>query len=187
MATVLEVDGVRMYPLENAKRHHTERYEMIHAEENPSVILRRGQEFELLVKFRERGFDPSKDIVRLVFTFGKAHGNSWPTLAVSGANPSPVKGTRAVSSVTGRMDYSKDIQEWDVRLLKKDQVSVRLEVGTRFSSSTFSGPGEVQDKRHRIRVTGTKTQNQRHRIRDRGTETRDHRHRIRDTGTKILD
>nr|CAD7265055.1 unnamed protein product [Timema shepardi] len=132
MATVLEVDGVRIYPLENAKRHHTERYELIHEAQNPSVILRRGQEFELLVKFRERGFDPSKDIVRLIFTFG--------------ANPSPVKGTRAVSSVTGRMDYSKDLQEWDVRLLKTDQVSVRLEVRSPPDSPVGEWNFEIETK-----------------------------------------
>nr|CAD7411874.1 unnamed protein product [Timema poppensis] len=165
MATVLEVDGVRMYPLENAKRHHTDRYELIHEAQNPSVILRRGQEFELLVKFRERGFDPSKDIVRLIFTFG--------------ANPSPVKGTRAVSSVTGRMDYSKDIQEWDVRLLKTDQVSVRLEDQRHRNRDTGT---ETQEQRHRIRDTGTGTQG--HRIRDTGTETQNHGHRNRDTGTE---
>nr|CAD7425375.1 unnamed protein product [Timema monikensis] len=199
MATVLEVDGVRMYPLENAKRHHTERYELIHEAENPSVILRRGQEFELLVKFRERGFDPSKDIVRLVFTFGKARGNSRPPLAVSGANPSPVKGTRAVSSVTGRMDYSKDIQEWDVRLLKKDQVSVRLEdqrhrvrdTGTetqeqrhRIKDTVSETQYQTQEERHRIKDTGSETQDQRHRSRDTETETQDQGHRIRDTGSE---
>ncbi|XP_063218712.1 hemocyte protein-glutamine gamma-glutamyltransferase-like [Bacillus rossius redtenbacheri] len=70
MAGALQVDGVRLYPLENSRRHHTDRFEMVHAEK-PSVILRRGQEFDLMVMFRDRNYDVVRDTLQIVFTYGE--------------------------------------------------------------------------------------------------------------------
>jgi hypothetical protein len=65
----LAVTSVHLYPLENAKLHHTDRFEVLHRD-NPTVILRRGQSFHLAICFSGRTYDSDKDVVQLVFTYG---------------------------------------------------------------------------------------------------------------------
>jgi hypothetical protein len=66
----LVVTSVHMYPMENAKLHHTNNFEVVHRD-TPTVVLRRGQPFHLLISFAGRSYDPTKDLVQLVFTYGK--------------------------------------------------------------------------------------------------------------------
>lgn len=66
----LRVESLYLYPLENAKQHKTERFELVHDEENPVPILRRGISFTIAVRFAERGYDASKDIIKFIFNFG---------------------------------------------------------------------------------------------------------------------
>lgn len=68
--TALEIESVYFYPLENAKNHYTDRYEVVH-NEPPSPVLRRGQEFFLAIRFNSRGYRDEADIVHLVFNHGK--------------------------------------------------------------------------------------------------------------------
>lgn len=69
----LKVDTVYLYPNENAKQHKTDKYELVHDEENPIAIFRRGLQFTVAVRFSNRGFTKSKDIVRLLFDYGKIY------------------------------------------------------------------------------------------------------------------
>ncbi|XP_063218624.1 hemocyte protein-glutamine gamma-glutamyltransferase-like [Bacillus rossius redtenbacheri] len=107
----LQVDGARLYPLENSRRHHADRFEVVRAEK-PSVVLRRGQEFDLLVRFRERAHDVSKDALQLVFSFG--------------SKPDPVRGTRRIL-VSGSTFY-RNQDNWDAKMITKDENSIKLEV-----------------------------------------------------------
>jgi hypothetical protein len=66
----LVVTSVHLYPLENAKLHHTDRFEVLHRE-NPTVVLRRAQPFHVVIGFSGRSYDPKKDVVQLVFGYGK--------------------------------------------------------------------------------------------------------------------
>jgi len=65
----LAVTSVHLYPLENAKLHHTDKFEVLHRD-NPTVILRRGQSFHLIIGFSGRTYDSNKDVLQLVFTYG---------------------------------------------------------------------------------------------------------------------
>lgn len=67
----LVVSSVHMYPMENAKLHHTDRFEVLHRD-NPTVVLRRAQPFHLVIGFSGRVYDLKKDLVQLVFTYGKS-------------------------------------------------------------------------------------------------------------------
>jgi hypothetical protein len=73
----LVVTSVHLYPLENAKLHHTDRFEVLHRD-NPTVILRRAQSFHLVIGFSGRSYDPNKDFVQLVFTYGKRMNPAGP-------------------------------------------------------------------------------------------------------------
>jgi hypothetical protein len=81
----LVVTSVHLYPLENAKLHHTEKFEVLHRD-NPTVILRRGQSFHLVVRFSNRTYDPSKDLVQLVFAYGKYRLNNTKECRLLGCN-----------------------------------------------------------------------------------------------------
>lgn len=70
MSDPLEIDLAYFYPKDNAVRHHTDKFELIH-DEIPVPILRRGQKFTIAVRFKERNFDENLDLVRFVFSYGK--------------------------------------------------------------------------------------------------------------------
>lgn len=67
----LHIESLYLYPLENSKQHKTERFELVHDNENPVPVLRRGISFTMAVRFADRGYDPSKDSVKFNFNFGK--------------------------------------------------------------------------------------------------------------------
>ena len=62
---------------ENAKHHHTDKYEVTEWRTDPSgrslapqLVVRRGEPFDILIKF-DRPYDTYKDDIKLVFTTGK--------------------------------------------------------------------------------------------------------------------
>lgn len=67
----LEVETLYLYPKENAVSHKTDKYELVHDEESPIAILRRGLSFTMAIRFTNRAFDKTKDYVRLLFNYGK--------------------------------------------------------------------------------------------------------------------
>lgn len=69
----LAVDKVYFYAKNNAKEHHTIRYELVHrSPETP--VFRRGAAFMFVVRFADgRTFDHEKDILRLYFNFGESY------------------------------------------------------------------------------------------------------------------
>ncbi|XP_063385685.1 hemocyte protein-glutamine gamma-glutamyltransferase-like [Cydia fagiglandana] len=69
MMPLLIVNEVDFYPRENAKLHHTDRYELVNAEDSKVVIVRRGQLFKGKIQFT-RPYDENLDLVQLVFTLG---------------------------------------------------------------------------------------------------------------------
>lgn len=69
MSEHLKVESLCFYPLENAAEHRTDRFELIH-DEDPIPILRRGQLFNVAVRFSNRSVDLNKDFVRLMFNYG---------------------------------------------------------------------------------------------------------------------
>ena len=68
----IEVEKVFLYPKENAKNHHTEKYELVTDQNIP--VLRRATTFRLAIKTKLRGIDlEEKDVVNLVFEFGRIY------------------------------------------------------------------------------------------------------------------
>ncbi|XP_046739313.1 hemocyte protein-glutamine gamma-glutamyltransferase-like [Diprion similis] len=108
----LVVDSVFLYEKENAVTHHTGNYELVHLEP-PTPVLRRGQPFNLAVRFN-RPYVDSTDIVRLLFSFGP--------------NPNVIKGTRGVNTVTNRDTYLHDLESWDVRMVGSNAEDLSVEV-----------------------------------------------------------
>lgn len=66
----LEVESLYFYPLENAAKHHTDRFEIIHSEPRVPVI-RRGQSFIVAIRFQKRSYIPKTDNIRFIFNCGK--------------------------------------------------------------------------------------------------------------------
>ncbi|XP_043498995.1 hemocyte protein-glutamine gamma-glutamyltransferase-like [Polistes fuscatus] len=108
----LIVDMVYMYEKENAEHHHTNNYEMIHSE-NPTPVLRRGQAFNMALRFNREYVDET-DIVRLLFSFGP--------------NPNIMKGTRGVNTITNRDSYLTDLEAWGVRMVAIRGMDLSVEV-----------------------------------------------------------
>ncbi|XP_044019930.1 hemocyte protein-glutamine gamma-glutamyltransferase-like isoform X1 [Aphidius gifuensis] len=108
----LVVDTVYMFEKENASLHNTENFELIHADE-PTPILRRGQEFSLTIRFN-RDYIEQQDIVRLLFNFG--------------SNPNVFKGTRGVNTITNRNNYLSDLEAWSVRIIDVSGIDLSIEV-----------------------------------------------------------
>lgn len=67
----LKVELAYLYPKENAKVHKTDKYEMVHDEEFPVPVLRRGNKFTMSIRFIDRKYESNLDVVKIVFKFGK--------------------------------------------------------------------------------------------------------------------
>jgi hypothetical protein len=52
----------------NSNAHHTNEYDVV--EKKKSLVIRRGQEFNINIEFN-RPYDSEKDDLRIVFQFGK--------------------------------------------------------------------------------------------------------------------
>ncbi|XP_011313528.1 hemocyte protein-glutamine gamma-glutamyltransferase-like [Fopius arisanus] len=107
----LIVEAIYMYERENAELHHTDRFELVH-EEEPTPVLRRGQEFSLAIRFN-REYVEETDIVRLLFSFG--------------ANASVFKGTRGIEQVKPKQHGPLDLEAWGVRMVGNTDTDLMVE------------------------------------------------------------
>ena len=64
------MESVFLYPKENAKNHHTEKYELV--TDQDTAVVRRAAKFNLAIKTGSRAIDlDEQDNVNLIFEFGK--------------------------------------------------------------------------------------------------------------------
>ncbi|CAL4121087.1 unnamed protein product, partial [Meganyctiphanes norvegica] len=98
---VNKVDRVHWYFKGNARTHNTIRYDLIHDQKEAKPILRRGQEFYVALRFRDRDFDVKRDRICLHFRFGP--------------KPCVQKGTLAVITVWNDK-FTRSKYDWDVRI-----------------------------------------------------------------------
>jgi hypothetical protein len=100
---------------DNAAKHKTGTYELVG--QKKACIIRRGDVFSLAIKCKDRAFDMNKDRITLTFEFG--------------TNPSVVKGTKAVTEMLQKRDFSLG-GSWetlfDRRLGHRVEVMVRVPV-----------------------------------------------------------
>lgn len=108
----LVVEAVYLYEKDNATPHHTCTFELVHLEP-PTPVLRRGQPFNMAVRFN-RPYVEATDIVRLLFNFGP--------------NPNVLKGTRGINTVTSRETYLTDLEAWGVRKIGSNAEDLSVEV-----------------------------------------------------------
>ncbi|KAK4873340.1 hypothetical protein RN001_015369 [Aquatica leii] len=114
MANILETVSIDLYPLDNAGPHRTDKFEMVH-EETPTPVLRRGQNFNIQVRFKQRSFQKDKDVIRLIFNFG--------------SRPMTTKGTKAFVRVDPKAPgASADRKQWYAGLKSVERDTATIEV-----------------------------------------------------------
>ncbi|XP_075229333.1 hemocyte protein-glutamine gamma-glutamyltransferase-like isoform X2 [Lycorma delicatula] len=114
--SVLEVETLHMYPLENAQRHHTDLYELVHRNK-PTPVLRRGQSFFIVFKFKDRSYNDKVDVVRLIFNYGTRPVTKFG-LPVSEIGV----------AVLNSNEVNEDIHDWNVHIKGRDPDAITLEV-----------------------------------------------------------
>ena len=100
--------------LDNGAKHKTNQYELV--SQKKACIVRRGDIFNLALRCRDRAFDVNKDRISLTFEFG--------------LNPSVFKGTKAVTEMLQKRDFSLSSDNWetlfDRRLGQRIELMVRV-------------------------------------------------------------
>ncbi|XP_077293635.1 hemocyte protein-glutamine gamma-glutamyltransferase-like [Arctopsyche grandis] len=108
----LEVETVYFYPLENASRHHTDKFELVHSDPR-TPVLRRGQSFSAVVRFVNRNYDHSVDQIKLVFSLGE--------------NANVIKRTQGAMFVL-KENPKPDIYQWAAVITAEQGDDVILEI-----------------------------------------------------------
>lgn len=124
-SSLLTVDTVFFYPEENARRHQTERFEIVHMDP-PVPVIRRGQSFNVAIRFKERDLQPDRDSLNIIFKCGP--------------QPHPLKGTKGIVQVQMNRNGSTldlDVTKWGGKLVTNSNKTVTLEVSL-FQFSTAS-------------------------------------------------
>ncbi|XP_060561323.1 hemocyte protein-glutamine gamma-glutamyltransferase-like isoform X2 [Ruditapes philippinarum] len=103
--TLIEVLKVDLDVETNSNAHHTNEYDVV--EKKKSLVIRRGQEFNINIEFN-RPYDSQKDDLRIVFQFGK--------------NPRPSVGTHA-EFILSEKDKPK---QWGAYINSKEGNSLNL-------------------------------------------------------------
>ncbi|KAJ8949950.1 hypothetical protein NQ318_002357 [Aromia moschata] len=112
----LEIEQVFFYAKENSKPHKTHNYELVHDEDNPIAIFRRGVKFTIAIRFLGRGFKSDNDLIRLIFNFGP--------------RPNPIQGTQGIIKVDPRKKTQIDDEQrlWFANVLDIGSDTITLEV-----------------------------------------------------------
>lgn len=108
----LVVEHIHMYEKENAEAHRTNNFEFIHLD-SPTPVLRRGQIFNVALRF-DREYVEDRDIVVLLFSFGP--------------NPSALRGTIGINTVTSDDKELTDLEAWGVRMVGYNGTDLSVEV-----------------------------------------------------------
>lgn len=96
-----KVDKVHWYIKDNAKLHHTIKFDQVHDKSHPKPVLRRGQTFYLAIRFKDRDFDLDVDRIILNFLFGP--------------HPSITKDTKVAVPVQNKQ-FTRTKDDWDCRI-----------------------------------------------------------------------
>ncbi|GJQ79412.1 hypothetical protein Trydic_g16271 [Trypoxylus dichotomus] len=110
----LQVEIIYFYPLENAEKHHTENYELIHDEVAVTPVLRRGQKFNIAIRFTGRQYSSGIDSVSVIFNFGP--------------NPNVVKGTKAIVRLKESKSFRPNGKTWTGAIVSQHADSLIAEI-----------------------------------------------------------
>lgn len=112
----LSIQSIYAYPTQNGSRHLTDRYEIVQVEPscNAIPVIRRGQSFNIAVRFIERNFVPGQDSLKVILNLGdKAH---------------TLKGTKGVMFVSTDENMELDDTKWGGKIVRNEDRTVTLEV-----------------------------------------------------------
>lgn len=128
---------------ENGKDHHTFDYEMMERPVDANLVVRRGQPFNLVLKFN-RNFDPATDAVSLIFTVAGMRQTRlddfyiWDILIYflfkffplfeDAKMPSPSNGTTIAIPVLNDNSSSLPAGGWWARLVASSELSIKVQV-----------------------------------------------------------
>lgn len=102
-------------PLSNMSSSMPASMDYPYRQHHSSAVLRRGQPFFMAVRMKDRSFDPRRDIMRVVFTFGP--------------NPQVTKGTKVVLPFRmNQREFTRAPQKWDLRLHQQEGSNVTFQV-----------------------------------------------------------
>ncbi|XP_022920675.2 hemocyte protein-glutamine gamma-glutamyltransferase-like [Onthophagus taurus] len=113
MTDNLEVELVYLYPLENARRHKTDKYEVVN-EQDPTPVFRRGYTFIMIIRFSNREYDESSDVVKLHFNY-------------YGSAKNIMKGTKGVIPLKLKSDDLKD-DTFNGKIIGQQENTITIEV-----------------------------------------------------------
>lgn len=111
----LSVSTIYLYPEQNAQRHHTDNFELVQLEKHPIPVIRRGQSFNVAVRFIERDFVLGKDTLKVMLSLGN--------------KPNTIKGTKGVIFVSTDARMALDVGKWGGKIVRNEDRTVTLEVG----------------------------------------------------------
>ncbi|GFY71507.1 hemocyte protein-glutamine gamma-glutamyltransferase, partial [Trichonephila inaurata madagascariensis] len=100
----ISVQGVELYPRENAKLHNTNLYELLDGKDS-SLIIRRGQTFYMAIRFKKT-FNPVLDSVL----------------------PSMQKGNLISLPITNQSSFTREKSMWDVRTHQHEGAIITIDV-----------------------------------------------------------
>lgn len=109
----LKVSHIEFYVNDNSVKHHTQKYELLKSDQQ-CLIVRRGQNMFLTIRFHPRPFDPQQDWVKFVFLFG-------PT-------PNVARGSKVELLLMPKENFSKPEGMWDVRIANRNNRDLVLEL-----------------------------------------------------------
>ena len=108
----LKVESIHFYELENAEKHHTIDYEIVHM--SPAVpVVRRGQSFNVALRFDNNDYVKGKDSVRVIFSCGP--------------NPNAIKNTKGIIFVNDN-DIELDRNTWCGKIVSNQNKTLVIEV-----------------------------------------------------------
>lgn len=109
----LTIQSIYLYPTQNATRHQTDRYEVVQFE-SPIPVIRRGQSFNVAVRFTERDFVLKSDNLKVVLNLGE--------------KANTLKGTKGVIFVSEDAHLELDDTKWGGKIVRNEDRTVTLEV-----------------------------------------------------------
>ncbi|XP_059141210.1 hemocyte protein-glutamine gamma-glutamyltransferase-like [Physella acuta] len=108
---VLTVDSLDLKVTENTKAHHTDEYDISQAKTDPKLVVRRGQPFNIEIKF-SKGYNQEIDDLRIVFE--------------AGSNPSVTQGT----SVEFILSDDDEPKKWGAKIDSQKDTTLTVTVFT---------------------------------------------------------
>lgn len=109
----LNISSIYLYPEQNGVRHNTNQFEIVQFSP-PVPVIRRGQSFNVAVRFTERDFDNKRDGLKVILSLGP--------------KANTMKGTKGVIFVSTDENLQLDDSKWGGKIVRNEDRTLTLEV-----------------------------------------------------------